>query len=56
MYEQVRATLMERIERGATLDEIERIVMLSRGLRPDERRDLWWFAWHYAPEPVAALH
>jgi hypothetical protein len=56
MYEQVRATLIERIERGATLDEIERIVLMSHGLRPAERRDLWWFAWNYAPEPAATLH
>ena len=49
MYEQVRATLRERIERGATLEEIETIVLMSRGLRPDERRELWSFAWAYAP-------
>ena len=51
MYEQIRATLAERIEHGATLEEIETIVLLSQGLRPDERRDLWWFAWSYAPAP-----
>jgi hypothetical protein len=55
MFEKVRATLIERIERGATLDEIERIVLMSRGLRPEERRELWWFAWSYAPEP-APMH
>jgi hypothetical protein len=53
MYEQVRATLAERIEHGATLEEIETIVLMSRGLRPDERRNLWWFAWSYAPTPAA---
>ena len=53
MYEQVRATLRERIERGATLEEIETIILMSRGLRPDERRELWRFAWHYAPAPMA---
>jgi hypothetical protein len=53
MYEQVRATLQERIDRGATLEEIETIVLLSKGLRPDERRNLWWFAWSYAPAPAA---
>jgi hypothetical protein len=52
MYEQVRATLRERIERGATLEEIETIVLMSQGLRPDERRELWWFAWGYAPHGV----
>jgi hypothetical protein len=50
MYEQVRATLQERIERGATLEEIETIVLMSHGLRPDERRDLWWYAWSYMPQ------
>ena len=55
MYEQVRATLRERIERGATLEEIETIVLMSRGLRPEERRTLWRYAWSYAPsDPVAA--
>jgi hypothetical protein len=54
MYEQVRATLRERIERGATLEEIETIVLMSRGLRPAERRELWWFAWAYAPAAVPA--
>jgi hypothetical protein len=55
MYEQVRATLRERIERGATLDEIDTIVLKSKGLRPDERRELWWYAWAYAPAPVATV-
>jgi hypothetical protein len=56
MYDQVRTTLIERIELGATLDEIERIILMSRGLRPDERRELWWFAWHYAPVAEPTLH
>jgi hypothetical protein len=54
MYEQVRATLRERIERGATLEEIETIVLMSQGLRPEERRDLWWYAWSYMPHPAEA--
>jgi hypothetical protein len=54
MYEQVRARLRERIELGATLEEIETIVNMTRGLRPHERRELWWFAWGYAPPVVAA--
>src|SRR5205085_1754863 len=37
MVEDIRTTLRERIERGATLEEIEMIVRMSRGLRPDER-------------------
>ena len=62
MYEQVRATLRERIEHGATLEEIETIVLKSHGLRPSERRELWWYAWGYAPaqpsepEPEPTLH
>jgi hypothetical protein len=56
MYEQVQTTLRERIERGATLEEIETLILMSRGLRPDERRDLWWYAWNYAPAPQRALH
>jgi hypothetical protein len=56
MYDQVRTTLIERIELGATLEEIESIILMSRGLRPDERRRLWWFAWHYAPAPEPAPH
>jgi hypothetical protein len=56
MYEQVQATLRERIERGATLEEIETIVLMSQGLRADERRNLWWFAWNYAPATEPVLH
>jgi hypothetical protein len=54
MYEQVRATLRERIERGATLEEIETIVSGSEGLRPSERRELWWYAWAYSPVAASA--
>jgi hypothetical protein len=58
MYEEVQATLRERIERGATLEEIETIVLMTRGLRPDERRGLWWYAWNYSPAgaEVPTLH
>jgi hypothetical protein len=57
MYEEVRETLRERIEHGATLEEIETIVLMSQGLRAEERRDLWRFAWSYvpAPEPTAPV-
>ena len=51
MVEQIRETLRERIERGATLEEIEMIVRMSRGLRPDERSELWRYAWSYEPVP-----
>ena len=52
--------LRERIEHGATLEEIDMIVRMSRGLRPDERSELWRYAWTYdparRPEPPAILH
>ena len=51
MVDQVRMTLEERIARGATLEEIDRIVRMSRGLSPDEREELWRWAWSYVPEP-----
>ena len=60
MVEDIRTTLRERIERGATLEEIEMIVRMSRGLRPDERSELWRFAWTYepgrTPDPRPVMH
>ena len=60
MVEDVRTKLRERIEHGATLEEIDMIVRMSRGLRPDERSELWRYAWTYdparQPEPPAILH
>jgi hypothetical protein len=53
-------TLGERIARGATLEEIDTIVRLSRGLTPGERDELWRWAWSYQPVPEpeasATLH
>ena len=54
MVDQIKITLEERITRGATLEEIEMIVLKSRGLRPSERRELWWYAWAYAPAAAPA--
>ena len=51
MLEQIRMTLRERIEHGATLEELDTIVRMSRGLLPEEREELWRWAWHYEPEP-----
>jgi hypothetical protein len=51
MVDQIRTTLEERISRGATLEEIDTIVRMSRGLSPAERESLWRWAWSY--EPVA---
>jgi hypothetical protein len=60
MVEDIRTTLRERIERGATLEEIDMIVRMSRGLRPEERSELWRYAWSYEPgataEPRPLLH
>jgi hypothetical protein len=60
MVEDIRTKLRERIEHGATLEEIDMIVRMSRGLRPDERSELWRYAWTYdparQPEPPAILH
>jgi hypothetical protein len=58
MVEQIKTTLRDRIERGATLDELDRIVLMSRGLRSEERAELWLYAWSYVPPvepPPAAL-
>ena len=49
MVEQIRTTLRDRIERGATLEELDTIVRMSRGLSPDEREELWRWAWSYEP-------
>jgi hypothetical protein len=50
MVEAVRRTLRERIARGATLDEIDVLIRMSRGLTESDRTSLWAEAWHYAPE------
>jgi hypothetical protein len=52
MVDQIRTTLEERIARGATLEEIDTIVRMSRGLSPDEREALWRWAWSYEPAPA----
>ena len=51
MGEAVRNQLRERISRGASIDEIETIIGLSRGLTENERESLWAFAWGYSPDP-----
>jgi hypothetical protein len=55
MVDQIRTTLEERIARGATLEEIDTIVRMSRGLSPDEREALWRWAWSYEPRPEPEL-
>ncbi len=51
MVEAVRKTLRERIARGATLDEIDVLIRMSRGLTETDRTALWTEAWHYSPDP-----
>jgi hypothetical protein len=51
MVEAVRRTLRERIARGATIDEIDVLIRMSRGLTESDRTSLWAEAWHYAPDP-----
>jgi hypothetical protein len=53
MVEQIRTTLRDRIERGATLEELDTIVRMSRGLSPSEREELWRWAWSYEPAAEA---
>ena len=50
MVEAVRRTLRERIARGATLDEIDVLIGMSRGLSQSDRTSLWAEAWQYSPD------
>jgi hypothetical protein len=50
MVDVVRQTLRERIACGATIDEIDFLIRMSRGLSERERESLWTFAWGYTPE------
>ena len=47
--DQVRTALRERIARGATLEELDTIVRLTRGLTERQRGALWSEAWRYDP-------
>jgi hypothetical protein len=51
MVDAVRRTLRERIARGATLDEIDVLISMSRGLTERQRSSLWAEAWLYEPDP-----
>jgi hypothetical protein len=50
MIEEVRERLRERIKRGATFEELETIIRMSRGLTQAQRLRLWSWAWAYDPE------
>jgi hypothetical protein len=54
--EQVREKLRERINRGATFDELDTIIRLTKGLRQRERWELWNWAWAYDPEAEKRAH
>ena len=56
MVEQVRETLRERIKRGASFEELEMIIRMTRGLRERERWDLWNWAWRYDPAAQERAH
>ena len=47
--DQVRATLQERIARGASLEELDTIVRMTRGLTERQRTELLGEAWRYDP-------
>ena len=47
--EQVRERLRERIKRGASFEELDMIIRMTRGLRERERSELWDWAWRYDP-------
>jgi hypothetical protein len=50
IIDEIRARLRERIKRGATFDELETVIRMSRGLRQQERSELWSWAWSYDPD------
>jgi hypothetical protein len=50
--DQVRAALRERIARGATLEELDTIVRMTRGLTERQRTELLSEAWRYDPRRV----
>jgi hypothetical protein len=47
--DQVRTTLRERIARGATLEELETLVGMARGVSERQRALLWGEVWRYDP-------
>ena len=48
-----RGHIRDRIERGATLDELDSVIRARRGLDEEQRSALWLYAWHHAPGPGA---
>ena len=54
--EQVRERLRERIKRGASFEELDTVIRMTRGLRERERWELWDWAWRYDPEAKKRAH
>jgi hypothetical protein len=52
--DQVRTALRERIARGATLEELDMLVRMARGLTERQRAALWSEAWRYDPRGVTS--
>ena len=50
--DQVRTTLRERIARGASLEELDTLLRMTRGLTERQRAALWSEAWRYDPRRV----
>lgn len=53
--DQVRTALRERIARGATLEELDTLVGMARGVSERQRAMLWSEAWRYDPRR-ATMH
>jgi hypothetical protein len=47
--DQVRMALRERIARGATLEELDTLLGMARGITERQRATLWSEAWRYDP-------
>ena len=52
----VRAALRERIARGATLEELDTLVRMTRGLSERQRAALMSEAWRYDPRRATLRH
>ena len=52
--DQVRTTLRERIARGATLEELETLLRMTRGIGERQRAALWGEAMRYDPRRITS--
>ena len=51
--QQLRAAIVVRLERGDTLDTIERQLIARSELPEEERHALWLYAWSHPDRPAA---